>query len=160
MLIVTAGSSASTRDLTSTVIRQLGKPGILVHGVRIRPGKPTILAVCDGKPVIGLPGNPVSALVIASFFAIPALEHLMGKTQTTPRPVLKAELTLNVPSAAGREDFIPVHLFLAKDGYKAEPIFFKSNMIFSLARSNGLLRIPADAVGLSAGESVEVYLYL
>lgn len=160
MLLVTAGSSASIRDLTSTAIQQLGKPGILVHGVRIRPGKPTILAVCDGKPVIGLPGNPVSALVIASLFAIPVLEYISGKTSLTPRSVISARLTLNVPSTAGREDFIPVHLFIEQDGYRAEPVFFKSNMIFSLAKSNGIMRIPADAVGLSAGEMVEVYLSL
>ncbi len=158
MLVVTAGSSASARDLTSTVIQKLGKPGVLVHGVRIRPGKPTILAVCDGKPVIGLPGNPVSALVIAGFFVIPVLERLSGQTESTPRPMLTAELTLPVPSVAGREDFVPVHLIAHQGGWKAEPIFFKSNMIFTLAQSDGLLHVPASAVGLSAGEKVEVYL--
>ncbi len=67
-MVITAGSSASTRDLTALVINELGEPGVLVHGVNVRPGKPTILAVCDGKAVIGLPGNPVSALVIAMAF--------------------------------------------------------------------------------------------
>lgn len=160
MLVVTAGSSASTRDLTSTVIQTLGQPGVLVHGVRIRPGKPTILAVCDGKPVIGLPGNPVSALVIAGFFVIPALERISGKTTPTPPAVLMAELTKPVPSVAGREDFVPVHLTCPQGVWKAEPIFFKSNMIFTLARADGLLRVPASAVGLTAGERVEVYLPL
>ena len=65
LVLITAGSSASSRDMTVEVVQRLGKPGVLAHGVSVRPGKPTILAVCDGKPVIGLPGNPVSALVIA-----------------------------------------------------------------------------------------------
>lgn len=158
MVIVTAGSSASVRDLTAQVIQKLGEPGVLVHGVRIRPGKPTILAVCQGKPVIGLPGNPVSAIVIASQFVIPALEWIMGKMVTTPQPRLVARLKTHVPSIAGREDFVPTHLVKTSEGYIAEPIFFKSNMIFSLAQADGLLHVPADAVGLQAGETVDVLL--
>ena len=78
VVIITAGSSASSRDLTAGVIDSLGRPGVLVHGVDVRPGKPTILAVCDGKVVVGLPGNPVSALVIAGLFVVPVLQALLG----------------------------------------------------------------------------------
>ncbi len=78
LVVVTAGSSASVRDLTAMVIDELGDPGVLVHGVNVRPGKPTILGVCDGKPVIGLPGNPVSALVIAGLFVTPLLAPDVG----------------------------------------------------------------------------------
>ena len=74
MVIITAGSSASARDLTAGVINKMGSPGVLVHGVNIKPGKPTILAICNDKVVIGLPGNPVSALVIAGLFVVPAVE--------------------------------------------------------------------------------------
>jgi molybdopterin molybdotransferase len=76
VVIITAGSSASTRDMTAEVIRSLGKPGVLVHGINTRPGKPTILGVCDGRAVIGLPGNPVSALVNGYLFVVPAIEKL------------------------------------------------------------------------------------
>lgn len=157
-VIVTAGSSASTRDLTAEVIQNLGAPGVLVHGVNLHPGKPTILAVCDGKAVIGLPGNPVSALVVASLFVTPLVEHLLGLVYPRPRPALVARLSINLASQAGREDYVPVILSNETQGYLAEPIFFKSNLIFSLVRADGLLKIPSAATGLSAGEQVMVTL--
>lgn len=159
VVVITAGSSASTRDLTAQVINKLGKPGVLVHGVNVRPGKPTILAVCQGKAVIGLPGNPVSALVIASLFVAPVVEKLLGLQRSRPRPSVPAELTINLASQAGREDWVPVRLLSSPDGYQADPIFGKSNLIFTLARADGLVRIPPDANGLAAGESIQVYLF-
>lgn len=168
-LVITAGSSASTRDTTAEVIGSLGKPGVLVHGINTRPGKPTILGVCDGKAAVGLPGNPVSALVNGYLFIVPVIETLLGALPT-PRPALTARLTVNLPSRAGREDWWPVQLSLAAPdeirskagqtgGWLAEPIFGKSNLIFTLSRADGLLRIPPDSTGLSANESVEVFLF-
>jgi molybdopterin molybdotransferase len=163
-IVITAGSSASARDLTAQVIDELGSPGVLVHGVNVRPGKPTILAVCNGKAVIGLPGNPVSALVIAGLFVGPVVKGQLGMQRSRPRPSVPARLSLNLPSQAGREDWIPVRLVLesapkAEEAhYRAEPVFGKSNLIFSLARADGLVRIPADATGLEAGEMVSVVL--
>ena len=158
LVVITAGSSASARDLTAEAINALGAPGVLVHGVDVRPGKPTILAVCNGKPVIGLPGNPVSALVIASIFVPPVVEALLGLRRSAPAPSVPARLTLNLASQAGREDWIPVRLLSDPEGYRAEPIFGKSNLIFTLARADGMIRIPADATGLHAGQMVEVWL--
>jgi molybdopterin molybdotransferase len=157
-IIVTAGSSASTRDLTAEVVQNLGAPGVLVHGVNLRPGKPTILAVCNGKAVVGLPGNPVSALVVAGIFATPLVERLLGLTNSRPKPALVARLTINLASQAGREDYVPVTLSLSPQGYQAEPIFYKSNLIFTLARADGLVKIPSAATGLSAGDQVTVTL--
>ncbi|MEW6093234.1 MAG: gephyrin-like molybdotransferase Glp [Chloroflexota bacterium] len=163
-VVVTAGSSASARDTTAETIASLGAPGVLVHGVNVRPGKPTILAVCDGKAVIGLPGNPVSALVIAGLFVAPVIEQLLGAKQR-PKASLLAKLTVNLPSQAGREDWVAVKLLPSPPAggagggvALAEPVFGKSNLIFSLASADGLLRIPPDATGLSAGEIVEVML--
>lgn len=156
-LIITAGSSASTRDLTAEVINRMGKPGVLVHGLNIRPGKPTILAVCEGKPVIGLPGNPVSALVIAHLFVRPALYRLCGVSDMI-RASIRAGLTVNLPSQAGREDYYPAKLLIKEDRWLAEPIFYKSNLIFSLSRADGLIHIPEHATGVAAGEEVEVLL--
>ena len=158
LLVITAGSSASARDLTAQVINQLGQPGVLAHGVNVRPGKPTILAVCDGKAVIGLPGNPVSALVIAMLFVTPVIEKLLGLRLAKPKSVTTAQLTLNLPSQAGREDWVAVSLSRGPEGYLAEPVFGKSNLIFTLVRADGLVRIPPAATGLSAGEKVEVSL--
>ena len=164
MLIITAGSSASTRDMTADAIRTLGEPGVLVHGINTRPGKPTILGVCNGKAVIGLPGNPVSALVNGYLFVAPVIEHLLG-VLPRPKPAVSARLTINLASQAGREDWWPVKLLPAPHGrwagdkgFDADPIFGKSNLIFTLAAADGLLRIPPDATGLSAGEVVEVVL--
>jgi molybdopterin molybdotransferase len=158
VLVITAGSSASARDLTSEVINRLGQPGVLVHGINVRPGKPTILAVCRGKPVVGLPGNPVSALVIAGIFIVPVIHHLLGLSQKTFRPSIPARLTLNLSSQAGREDWVAVRLMEGESGLMAEPVFGKSNLIFTLARCDGLVKIPADATGLNAGSRVEVQL--
>ena len=158
MAIITAGSSASTRDMTAEVIASLGSPGVLVHGINTRPGKPTILGVCAGKAVIGLPGNPVSALVNGYLFVAPVIEKLLG---ALPRPqaTVTAHLMVNLTSMAGREDWWPVKVSRMSDReWQAEPIFGKSNMIFTLAAADGLLRIPPDSTGLSAGELVEVLL--
>ncbi len=167
LVVVTAGSSASTRDLTSQILDELGKPGVLVHGVNTRPGKPTILAVCDSVPMIGLPGNPVSALVNTYLFVAPTIKALQGEKTTRPQARMQATLTINLPSQAGREDWVPVQLLRPStislggegEGWRAEPIFGKSNLIFTLSRADGLLKIPADATGLSAGELVEVFLF-
>jgi molybdopterin molybdotransferase len=173
VVVITAGSSASARDTTAEAIAALGAPGVLVHGVNVRPGKPTILAVCNGKAVIGLPGNPVSALVIAGLFVVPVIEKLLG-AKPKPKASVLAQLTVNVPSQAGREDWVAVRLIpnhlipnpllqnnkeCVKDepAFLAEPVFGKSNLIFSLAAADGLMRIPPDATGVSAGEIVEVF---
>ncbi len=158
-VIITAGSSASTRDLTAEVIQKTGKPGVLVHGVNVRPGKPTILGVCDGKAVIGLPGNPVSALVIARLFVTPVVQRLSGMSIRPIRPFVNARLRINLASQAGREDWIPARLIKDGDCYEAEPIFFKSNLIFTLAQADGLIYIPADATGFSAGDFVQVEFF-
>jgi molybdopterin molybdotransferase len=161
VIIITAGSSASTRDMTAEVIRTLGEPGVLVHGINTRPGKPTILGVCNRKAVIGLPGNPVSALVNGYLFVVPVIEKLLGALPK-PKATVQAKLTVNLPSQAGREDWWPVKLVVSGQSsvssFLAEPIFGKSNLIFTLASADGLLRIHPDATGLSAGEIVEVVL--
>jgi molybdopterin molybdotransferase len=158
LVMITAGSSASTRDLTAEVINALGAPGVLVHGVNVKPGKPTILAVSGGKPVIGLPGNPVSALVIAGLFVVPLLERQLGLPAGTPRAAIPARLSTNLASRAGREDWVPVRLVPGAQGWIAEPIFYKSNLIFSLVQADGMFHIPADATGLEVNTPVLVEL--
>jgi molybdopterin molybdotransferase len=158
MLVITAGSSASARDLTASVMQELGDPGVLVHGVNVKPGKPTILGICDDKPVIGLPGNPVSALVIASLFVVPAIEILLGRKKKTLIGHLKARLTINIASQAGREDYVPVRLIDTPSGYQAEPIFGKSNLIFTLIRADGLVCVESNQTGLTSGTEVDVVL--
>jgi molybdopterin molybdotransferase len=159
VLILSAGSSVSARDMTAQVVDGLGRPGVLVHGVSLKPGKPTILAVCDGKPVFGLPGNPVSCMVTYELFVAPTLAHLSGAA-VPPRRTISARLSRNIASAAGREDYIQVRLDPRPDGgLDAVPVFGKSNLIFTLIRSAGMLKIPLDSGGLNEGAQVEVVLF-
>jgi molybdopterin molybdotransferase len=159
VVILSAGSSVSARDMTAQVVDSLGKPGVLVHGVSLKPGKPTILAVCGDKAVFGLPGNPVSCMVTYDLFVAPTLAYLSGAA-APPSRVVTARLTRNIASATGREDYIQVRLDRRADGgLDAVPIFGKSNLIFTLVRADGMLKIPLDAGGLSAGAQVEVVLF-
>ena len=157
VVLITAGSSASTRDLTAAVIQTMGPPGVLVHGVNVKPGKPTILAVCQGKPVLGLPGNPVSALVIARRFLRPVIHKLSGRKGAVGLFSIKAVLSVNLSSSSGREEWMPVRLIERNGTVFADPIFYKSNLIFTLAHADGLTVIPEDANGLAAGSLIEVY---
>lgn len=155
VLILSAGSSVSVRDMTATIIGTLGKPGVLVHGVALKPGKPTILALCRDKPVFGLPGNPVSTFVTFELFVRPTLYHLVEMAPPA-RVTVQARLTRNIASTFGREDYVPVRLIDEEEELRAEPVFGKSNLIYTLVKAHGLVTIPLNAGGLSAGEKVEV----
>ena len=157
VLLISAGSSLSARDMTATIIHQLGRPGVLVHGVTIRPGKPTILGVCRGKPVIGLPGNPISSLSAARLFVVPLLWRLQGAPPPLPC-LVRATLAENVPAGPGRETFVPVRLERRDGQLWAVPIFGESNLIFKLVAGEGLIRIPLGATGLLQGTTVDVEL--
>jgi molybdopterin molybdotransferase len=159
IVIITAGSSVSARDITAEILAELGEPGILVHGLGIKPGKPTILAIADNKPLIGLPGNPVSALVVGGLILPPILRRSLGISSEGWYPQLSARLTMNIASQAGREDYQPVRLIHSKGGILAEPVYGRSNLIFTLVRADGLVRIPAAANGIPAGEQVGVHLF-
>ncbi|MCS6882866.1 MAG: molybdopterin molybdotransferase MoeA [Oscillochloridaceae bacterium] len=157
-LVIAAGSSVSARDMTVAVIGALGAPGVLVHGVAIQPGKPTILAAAGNRPVFGLPGNPVSAMIAFGLFVAPAIRQLLDAA-APPALTRWARLARNIPSRTGREDFVPVRLE-ARDGELwADPVFGKSNLIYTLARAHGLVHVPLDLGGLYAGDQVEVKLF-
>jgi len=159
ILVLSAGSSVSARDITATVIGDLGEPGILFHGVAVRPGKPTIGAIVNGKPVFGLPGNPVSAMNLFDLLVIPTIQRLLKCKNPPKRSVVRARVTRNVAGVPGREDHIAGKL-VQRDGETwVEPIFGKSNLIFTLVNSDGTLTIPLDSGGLTIGESVEVRLF-
>jgi molybdopterin molybdotransferase len=158
IVVISAGSSVSVRDMTADVIGSLGEPGILVHGVSLRPGKPTILGLVDGKPFFGLPGNPGSAMVTFELFVTPCIYRLSGCMQPARRFV-KARLTRNIPSAAGREDYVPVKLDEREGEIYAEPVFGKSNLLSNMMRADGLAQVPLDRNGLAEGDSVLVTLF-
>ena len=159
VVVISAGSSVSVRDMSADVINELGAPGVLVHGISFRPGKPTVLAVCDGKPVFGLPGNPVSAMVVFGLLVTPTLWRWQGRTRLPAARTVEARLTRNVTSMAGREDRIQVRLVQRDDGLWADPVFGKSNLIFTLIKADGMIKISLDETGRGAGERVKVQLY-
>jgi len=159
MLVMSAGSSVSARDMTVEVLNRLGKPGVLLHGVATRPGKPTIVGVVDNKPIIGLPGNPVSAMVQFDMFGTPAIYWLQGVRQMPRRGLVWAQLSQNIASESGREDYVPARLEDSSEGLIATPVFGKSNLIYTLVNADGLIKIPLNKGGLPAGEWVEVRLF-
>ncbi len=159
MLVMTAGSSVSIRDMTVQVIEQLGNPGVLFHGVATRPGKPTIVGVVGRKPILGLPGNPVSAMVQFDMFGLPAIYRLQGLETWPKRGFVWAKLSQNIASQSGREDYVPARLKETGKGLIATPVFGKSNLIYTLVNADGLIKIPLNKGGLSAGDQVEVRLF-
>ena len=156
ILLLSAGSSVSARDYTPDVISGLGAPGILQHGLATKPGKPTIIAVCDNKPALGLPGNPVSALLVARQLLPAMIARFLGQ-RLEPAPVLRARLSQRVASVTGREDWLPVRLEADENGERlATPVFGKSNLIFTLVEADGLLRVPLNTGGYEVGTVVDI----
>lgn len=159
ILVISAGSSVSTRDLSAKVLNSLGQPGVLVHGISVKPGKPTILGVCNGKPVVGLPGNPASAMVIAGLFLVPFIRKIQGIVRAPVVQRVTAKLSYNISSVPGREDYVQVRLTERDDELWADPVFGKSNLIYSLVKSDGMIRVPLNSSGIHKGELVEVELF-
>jgi molybdopterin molybdotransferase len=155
LLVVSAGSSVGARDETASAIASLGEPGIWCHGLALRPGKPTLLADCGGVPVVGLPGNPRSALVVFRLVGMPLVRLVGGCTEAPPDPTVRARLGRDLPSAAGRLDVVQVTLA----GEVVTPLFGSSALLSILTRADGYLIVPEPATGLPAGTEVEVTLY-
>lgn len=156
LVVVSAGSSVSTRDMTADVIGSLGQPGVLAHGIAIKPGKPTIVAVADRKPVFGLPGNPVSAMVVFGLVVVPTIRRLLGAGPGDDPPRRRARLARSLASQTGRIDFVPAALEQRDDEWWATPVLGPSNLIATLVRASGLIRIPLDAGGLPEGALVDI----
>jgi molybdopterin molybdotransferase len=159
MLVISAGSSVSVRDMSVRVIESLGQPGVLLHGVATRPGKPTIVGVANAKPILGLPGNPVSAMVQFAMFGVPAIYWLQGLRRPPQKGIVWARVGQNVPSESGREDYVPARLVETEEGLEAVPVFGKSNLIFTLVNADGLIKVPLNSSGVAAGEWVAVQLF-
>jgi molybdopterin molybdotransferase len=155
VVVVSAGSSVGARDETAAVVAGLGEPGIWAHGIALRPGKPTLLADCGGVPVVGLPGNPRSALVVFRLVGMGVVRLVGGVTQPPPAPSARARLARDVPSAAGRLDVVQVAV---RDGV-ATPLLGASALLSILTAADGYVVVPDEATGLDAGSEVDVTLY-
>jgi molybdopterin molybdotransferase len=155
MIVISAGSSVGARDQTAAAVKRLGPPGIWCHGLAIKPGKPTLLAECAGVPVIGLPGNPRSALVVFRLVGMPVVGLIGGRTAPGAEPVLRARLDRDVASAAGRLDVVQVRVA----GGLASPVFGLSALLSVLTAADGYIIVPEEATGLGAGTEVDVIPY-
>jgi molybdopterin molybdotransferase len=153
LVVVSAGSSVGVRDETTAAVAALGD--VWCHGLAIKPGKPTLLAECRGVPVVGLPGNPLSALVVFRLVGVPLVWLLAGCPQSPPEPSTRARLSRDLASAAGRLDVVQVRLA----GGVAEPLFGPSALLSVLSRADGYVLVPEPATGLDGGSEVEVVLY-
>lgn len=160
LVLLSGGSSVDVRDVAADVINDLGEPGVLIHGVAIKPGKPTILALVGEKPIIGLPGHPVSALVNYELFGLPVIRMLTGENVIQPlRGTLRARIGRNVARVANRAEFIRVTLREEAGEWWAVPVLGESGMISTMVKADGLIAIPMEKTGLEAGELVEVKLF-
>lgn len=162
VVTLSGGSSVGARDLMVEVVSGLADIEILAHGLTIRPGKPTLLARQKDKAIIGLPGHPVSALVVAQVFLAPFLRYLQGgKLEKGPLGhTIMATLATSLHSAIGLEEYVRVRIEeTAAGAYSAHPIFGKSGMLSTMVQADGILRIPMNAEGLSRGDAVPVIQY-
>ncbi len=155
VVLVNAGSSAGSADYTVSIIEQLGE--VLVHGITIMPGKPTIIGIVSGKPVIGIPGYPVSAIIAFEQIVAPLLNRLQGKDK--PRPVtVKARLAKSLPSRAGIEEFRRVVAGRVGESIVASPIKKGAGSISTITKANAILRIPLESEGKEEGAEIELEL--
>ena len=155
VVLVSGGSSVGTKDATCRVIAQRGR--VLLHGIAIKPGKPTILGKVGGKPVIGLPGHPAAAFFVTEIFVRFLLAQLCGRK--IQQFMFPAVLTENISANHGRTQYNGVILSQADGIRYARPIHGKSGLITSLAGSDGYIAVPRDREGIAAGQSVFVKLY-
>ena len=152
IVLLSGGSSVGTRDLSAQLIDELGEPGLLFHGLALRPGKPTIGGAVDGKLIFGLPGHPASAMVVFDTIVRPWLDGSVLHSQVDPLP--KGKLTQNIYSGSGREEFVRVRLIPNDEGWLLEPIRGKSGLIRTMVLADALVHIRLDTEGIEAGKEV------
>lgn len=159
VVVTTGGTSVGHADLVPIVVNKLGNPGVIVHGVAMRPAMPTALAIVQGKPIFILSGYPVAAMFGFEVFVRPTILKLLG-IKHEPRPILKAKLTRRVASALGRRVYLRVYVFQKENEFFAEPIRTRgSGVLTTMTKANGYVVIPEDRGGLEEGETVVVHLF-
>ena len=151
LIVVNAGASAGSEDFTAQAVQDLGE--VILHGVNIKPGKPVLLGWVKGKPVLGIPGFPVSAYITFSLFAKPLLFRWQGLEPERPE-ILKVKMSRQAASALGQEEFLRVKIGKVGDTFVATPVTRGAGVLMSLVRADGIARIPAMSEGVGAGAEV------
>jgi molybdopterin molybdotransferase len=146
--------------LVPDVVNASGKPGVVVHGVAMRPAMPTALAMLEGKPVMILSGNPVAAIIGFEVFARPLICKMLGMSREEPRPLVKAVMTRKVATALGRKTFVRVRVTQKGGEFFAEPVSARgSGAISTMTRGNGFVVVPENREGVAEGELVTVQMF-
>jgi molybdopterin molybdotransferase len=159
-LITSGGTSVGGSDLVPDAVDKIGKPGVVVHGVAMRPAMPTALAVVDGKPVLVLPGNPVAAMIGFEVFARPLICKMLGMKRAEARFEVQAKVTRRMATTLGRRNYVRVCVSRIRGELRAEPISARgSSMISTMTRANGYVVVHEDREGLEEGESVPVQMF-
>ncbi len=162
LVLLSGGSSVGTKDIALEAILSFPESRIVFHGISVSPGKPTIFAQAAGRPVLGLPGYPVSALVIFEIFAAPLIRTIGGEDPVTAcqfHKTSRAILKTNIASQPGREDYVRVSLDKIEGRFYAMPLPNKSGAIFTLVKADGMVKIDLNQEGIEQGEEVEVILF-
>jgi molybdopterin molybdotransferase len=154
-VLISGGSSVGQRDHVPTVVAEAGEPGVVVHGVRAKPGRPVLLAMIGDQPVIGLPGNPVSALVMLEALARPVLMRMFG-IDDKPK-AFRAQLEKPLTTDASLEHRIPVQLLFGTSGLIARPLLGSSSQLHILAYADAVIVVPEGSGGLAAGAMVDAF---
>jgi molybdopterin molybdotransferase len=159
-VITTGGTSVGGLDLVPDAVNSLGKPGVVVHGIAMRPAMPTGIGVLEGKPIMILSGNPVAAVIGFEVFGRPVICKLLGMDKAEPRPIVTAKLSKKISSALGRKTFVRVHVVLHGTEFVAEPVSAKgSGNITTMTQSNGFVIVPENREGIVEGETVVVHMF-
>jgi molybdopterin molybdotransferase len=159
-VITSGGTSVGGLDLVPDVVNNLGKPGVVVHGMALRPAMPTALAVLEGKPVMILSGNPVAAIIGFEVFARPLICKMLGMSREESRPMVKAVMARKVATALGRKTFVRVRVTERNGDFFAEPVSARgSGSISTMTRGNGFVVVPENREGVTKGEVVTVRLF-
>ncbi len=158
LVLLSGGSSMGGRDYSVAVIDNLGRPGVLFHGIAVKPGKPTIFGMANSVPVFGLPGHPAAAITMFHRLVKLAVSSLAGRSEQHSL-VVPARISRNIASAPGRDDFISVRLEKRDDGYWAEPVFGRSGLISIMTQADGVIHISAEVGGLYAGDKIDVEIF-
>jgi molybdopterin molybdotransferase len=159
-VVTSGGTSVGGPDLVPETVSRIGKPGVLVHGVAMRPGMPTALAIVKNKPVIILPGNPVAAMVGFEVFGRPLVSRMLGLKKTEPRPVLRARMTRRIVTTLGRKNLVRVRVLQKDDEFLAEPVSARgSSLISTMTKANGYVVAQENVEGLEEGNIVPVHMF-
>ncbi len=160
MVILSGGTSAGVGDLLYRIINKIGEPGILVHGVSVKPGKPLIIAVVNGKPLFGLPGYPTSALMMFTVFVQPILREMAGLKAEAEKRIIEARTAERIYASLGRYEYLPINIVRTELGdYTVYPVPGGSGAITTLAKADGFIEVPGDRTFLDEGEKVSVELF-